>query len=309
MKEHLVLINTTRCNFHCKHCIRDYYSDHVDIPLTLLDRVLLEAKELGFTRVAVTGGEPGLHPDFNAMMDLICDKHGYDWSVVTNASMSEIYDYALSKYSEKNVVITLSLDGGTEKTHDYIRRQGSFQKTLDTLDYYNSINLNTLLTFTANKINLNELPDLVQLAVDHNVDELRFSAIIPNHFNQKLRLTEKDRDNIMEFVDLIICENFPIRITNTAMLNRSSNVVQICGNLNEPEPAINPYGEYIFCCDTGGRGAVIGDLHEKSFSELYIDHIKKNVWIKNKRKELLENGETFPDFNSCHFCNKVLLDN
>lgn len=308
MKDHLVLINTTRCNFQCKHCIRDYYSNNADIPLSILDKVLHEVKDLGYKHVALTGGEVSLHPEFDNMMDIICDKHGYDWSFVTNGYSPMKYEYSISKYQNKCKSVAVSLDGGMEKTHDYIRRPGSYQKALESLDYFKSHKLKTKIAFTANSLNLDEKRNVLKIALEHEVDELRFTAIIPNHFNQELKLTQKQREQLDQFIEKLINDGFPIRITHTTMLHTSSDVDHFCDNINNPEPAINPYGEYIFCCDTGGRGAVIGDLREKSFSELYIDQIKKSVWLKNKRKELIENGDMFTDFNSCHFCNKLLLD-
>ena len=51
MNTRIVLILTTRCNFKCRHCIREYYNKHYDISFPLLKKSLKEAKELGFNYV------------------------------------------------------------------------------------------------------------------------------------------------------------------------------------------------------------------------------------------------------------------
>ena len=122
MKSHIVFILTTRCNFRCKHCIRDYYSKQTDLSLSIARKALKEAKELGFKHVALTGGEPILHPKFDKMVDLICS-YGLTWSVVTNGSMFKKYEYSIKKHGKECTFFSVSLDG-LEKNHDCIHDFG-----------------------------------------------------------------------------------------------------------------------------------------------------------------------------------------
>jgi hypothetical protein len=99
-----------------------------------------------------------------------------------------------------------------------------------------------------------------------------------------------------------------IKIDNSTSLHAVTDANKFCDNVNDHEPAINAYGDYIFCCDTIGQGAVLGSLKNETFSELYIKGLKTANWLKEKRKEYIHRKEFFEGFNSCHFCNILLVD-
>src|ERR1700733_2629561 len=80
---------TDRCQLDCQHCLRDPGLTPKDLPLSLIQKVLAEAHTLyGTAHVALTGGEPTLHPEFAAVVDAIV-ANDCGWHVVTNAKRFE----------------------------------------------------------------------------------------------------------------------------------------------------------------------------------------------------------------------------
>lgn len=76
MLTHLVIVTTLRCDLKCEHCLRGFPKERPDFPLELLDKLLTEAMPFGARHVALTGGEPHLHPRFEQMVDTIV-RYGY----------------------------------------------------------------------------------------------------------------------------------------------------------------------------------------------------------------------------------------
>jgi MoaA/NifB/PqqE/SkfB family radical SAM enzyme len=265
--------------------------------------VLKEAKEMGFRHAALTGGEPILHPKFDKLIDLICS-YGMTWSIVTNGSVFERYEPSIEKHGKECKFFSVSLDG-MEENHDHIRTQGSFSKVMQAIDFFKAKGLYLKLAFTLNAMNYEELPEIVNLGVQKKVNEVRVAAIIPNNFNWQLKISAEQKAKAYRY----ITDNkgkLPIKLSFTTSMYTVSEVDKFCSNLNDPEPAINPFGEYVLCCDTNGKGAVIGSLRNETFSSLFIKQLKKAAKLKAQRRQMINDQIFFDDFNSCHFCNKML---
>ena len=120
MLDHLVLLTTTRCNLRCKHCLRGYDQPPADFPLELLTQLLADARLFGAHRVALTGGEPGLHPQFGELVRLAVEA-GYTWHFVSNGLRTDLYLPVIEKYRESLTAIALSLDGASAEAHNAVR--------------------------------------------------------------------------------------------------------------------------------------------------------------------------------------------
>src|SRR3954468_18728675 len=124
---------TDRCQLDCQHCLRDPAQTPKDLPLAIVRKVLAEAKSLYHSgQVALTGGEPTLHPEFEGVLDAIVE-HGFTWHMVTNARRFERLMDLLKRVPARREALTainLSLDGADEATHDGIRGKGSFREVM-----------------------------------------------------------------------------------------------------------------------------------------------------------------------------------
>lgn len=65
---------TNRCNLTCEYCSRSSGPwDHTDLSLDTLKGLLQDATSVAVSEltIAITGGEPALHPEFPAVLDLV----------------------------------------------------------------------------------------------------------------------------------------------------------------------------------------------------------------------------------------------
>ena len=119
----LVISPTMRCNLRCIGCYAGSYSQSDQLTTDDLDRILIEAKDLGIYFVTISGGEPFIRKD---LLELF-EKHSEMYfQVYTNGTLID------EKVAEKlaklgNVAPAISVEG-FEKETDERRGEGIFQK-------------------------------------------------------------------------------------------------------------------------------------------------------------------------------------
>ena len=305
MKKNINILTTTRCNLQCKHCLREHggLKENKDLPLNLLKKALREGQTLGYNHVCFTGGEPYLHPRFDALVALVVEK-GYNWSIITNGWLAQRYEPSLRRYGENCTLVSVSLDG-LEDTHDAVRAPGSFVRALQALEFFKGLGMKISVLVNLNALNYHQLPDMLELAVLKQVEQITIGSVIPNDSNRYLLITEGQKEAAYTFLKEAE-ETLPTRLRLCTSLHSVEDPEKFCGNLDYPGATINAYGEYIFCCDTIGRGAVVGNLRTQSLTDLYIYQIKLGARLKELRRKRIKKGQLFAGFNSCNFCNTML---
>jgi MoaA/NifB/PqqE/SkfB family radical SAM enzyme len=178
--ERIVLHLTDRCQLNCDHCLRDPELKPTDLSVTLLGRVLDDMQRLyGTPAVAFTGGEPTLHPDFDAFV-LAAAERGMRWSIVTNGIHLDRVLGRLAAHPgalEACERIAISVDGATEETHDAIRGRGSFRAVLSAHIVASSMGIPTRFHMTINQRNAHEVEALALLASDMGVPAVLFEGV------------------------------------------------------------------------------------------------------------------------------------
>ena len=300
------LVITTKCNFKCKHCLKEYYDKQYEPSFNLLKKTLTQAKDFGFNRIGITGGEPILHSRFNDFIKWIVGKD-FSWGFTSNGWMYKQYDKAIDISGKKLKLLRLSFDGATEHTHDYIRQKGSFKKLLEATKHYKEKKLKILYSYVLNSKNIEEVPKIIELAEKMGVDGITFGSVIPNGYNMDLQVPYKTRFAVQKYIKKVN-PLIKMKLSITNSLFAVTNADEFCMNINYHKPTINAYGDYIFCCDMVGQGAVIGSLKKESFKDLFNKAQAKADWLKEERRKMILNKQFFEGFNSCHFCNLMLED-
>jgi MoaA/NifB/PqqE/SkfB family radical SAM enzyme len=177
------------CNLDCTHCFRNIYRGAGDkselfLPLEVLEKVLVEAKPLGYRHVAITGGEPPLHPRFGEALDLIAT-HGYTYHFLTNARNFQKTFKAVNTPLRRSKLsgITFSLDGATEATHDRIRGHGSYREVVTAIAMCQAAGLQASIITTINKANRHEIDQLALLGAHLKVKLQVFGHQMPTEHN------------------------------------------------------------------------------------------------------------------------------
>lgn len=176
---------TDMCDQRCEHC---YIYAGKDIPeihelsIDELDSILKnfidtcdKMKKKPF--IAVTGGDPLLHSDIWTFLKHL-KEHGVYFSILGNPfHITEEVALKLKELGCTNY--QMSLDGLRE-THDKIRKNGSFDATLSKIPVLRKAGLHTSIMTTVSKMNIHELPELVDIVVASRVDNFAFARYCPN---------------------------------------------------------------------------------------------------------------------------------
>lgn len=173
----LVLELTNACNLNCVMCGRNA----ADFKPTVFDMDIFRSLESMMDiveEVTLMGwGEPTIHPDFIEMLKII-NKHSARKYFCSNGMNLKKIKEAIFDY--KVDVFAISLDGATDETNSRIRRGSKINEiTADLKDIvrikreqglkYPWINF----VFCAMKSNIDELPDLVELAAEIGIEEVK----------------------------------------------------------------------------------------------------------------------------------------
>jgi len=301
MLSHLVIINTLRCDLTCAHCLRGFPHERPDFPLDLLDKLLTSALPFGANHVALTGGEPHLHPEFDALVDKIV-AYGYTWHFVTNGQRTEPYLRALERHQDKLSHVTVSMDGARAETHDALRgRVGAFDKVVAAVKEYVGRGCKVKISSSLNQKNKGEAAALLELARGLGACGINFAGTIPTAWNADLILNDHESLELhQQLAQLRESSSFPIH-TLSSLYTRGG--VNFCNNLNLRDLVFNPRGELIFCCDTTESGAVTGSLREHSFADLVKLWLKQAHELQAERAERIAAGSMGEKFDTCAFCN------
>lgn len=149
---------TDRCNLRCRHCGSRCEPSHgrclpTDLLLRTLDEVA-EDFEPRTVMVCLTGGEPLLHPDFDAIVRHIVSR-GFPWGMTTNGTLIDEKRAALLR-EEGLASVTVSLDGLRE-SHDALRQcSGSFDRTVKGMAFLKAAGIPVQVTTVLHKGNFAE---------------------------------------------------------------------------------------------------------------------------------------------------------
>ncbi|MFX0164001.1 MAG: radical SAM protein [Promethearchaeota archaeon] len=174
---------TEKCNLKCIHCYEGK-SPRKDTNLLtskeifdLLDEYndflrVLKAKGT----VYFTGGEPILDSNLSSYISK-ASKLGMHTMVLSNGTLIN-NSKAKELYKVGTNFVQISIDG-LEKTHDYIRGLGSFQKATEGLENCFKVGLNTTVMTTLSKLNADEIEGIILHCIEHNVSRIAFGRLVP----------------------------------------------------------------------------------------------------------------------------------
>src|SRR3989344_2185253 len=171
---------TNRCNFRCTHCAFD--SGILDLPeLTLseLERILRETKDIGGQKFDITGGEPLVREDVEEIITM-GKSLGYKTELVTNGSL--LTEQKLRKFKQLGLDgIAISLDGSTPEIYNRIRRKDekTFYKVVENIRASKKIGFYTKINTTVFACNLEDIPNITELALSLGADELGLYYFTP----------------------------------------------------------------------------------------------------------------------------------
>ena len=193
---------TQRCNLHCLHCgFSSGKKDENELTLDEITSLIADLSALHCERIQLTGGEPLLREDWPIIANRISSS-GIEVTLLSNGQL--ISSEIARRISDSGInTIGISIDG-SEASHDKIRNQaGSYEKALSALDNLYKNNVSTGVITTVNRDNINDLEELHEVLIEHNV--LSWRLQIPSLMGRMesqshLMVTGKDIERISVFI-------------------------------------------------------------------------------------------------------------
>ena len=192
-----------RCNLACKHC----YATSADIDFEgelstdEVFAVMDDLKAFGVSVLILSGGEPLLRPDIFEISQHAKDM-GFYVGLSTNGTLIDAsnieaiegvgYDY-----------VGVSLDGMRD-THDRFRRkQGAFDESINGIRLCHEAGIKIGLRFTLTQDNAAELPELLQLMRDEDIDKFYLSHLNYAGRGNRNRASDLHHQMTREAMDLM----------------------------------------------------------------------------------------------------------
>lgn len=160
-----------RCNFACLHCFHGDRLTRTDtFTVEEADNLLdLMRDQYGTESVTLLGGEPFVHNGLAQVVRHAKRSLGMRVEICTNGYRIE---RTLTEIAPDLDLLRVSLDG-VGPTHDAIRRQGSFDEALASLDIARHLGVPTGVTLTVTALNLAEVVPLAKALEQLEVRELK----------------------------------------------------------------------------------------------------------------------------------------
>ncbi len=125
--------------------------------------------------VTLTGGEPFVRRDIEGLLEHVVRE--YTFAVLTNGTLIDA-DRARRLAKWRPAFVQVSMEG-TEATHDRIRGQGSFQRSVTAIEHLVHAGIRTLISFTAHAGNYREFSDVVALGCRLKVSRVWADRLVP----------------------------------------------------------------------------------------------------------------------------------
>ncbi len=190
---------THRCNLRCKICETWEANPDIEKELTLIElkNVITQIANWGNINISFAGGEPLVRK-----YDLIeCIRHARKKGLITHVTTNGTL---INNHTAKELVnsglnyLQISLDGATEKTNDFIRGKGSFEKAKKAIKYIkkykkkNNSNLKLSLTTVVTNRNLGELLDIYNFVKEQKLHEVAYNPYTVDNSYMKDKDYEDD---------------------------------------------------------------------------------------------------------------------
>ncbi len=178
-KKPVVVWNTTRaCNLNCIHCYAKAVHQSHDSELTTEEgfNLIDDLATFGVPVLLFSGGEPLLRPDLIELISYSASK-GIRAVISTNGTLITEEKAILLKNAGVSYA-GISLDG-LEHVNDHFRGvEGAFQKALNGIKNCQKVELKVGFRFTINKLNIDQVPGIFDLAEKMNIERICFYHLV-----------------------------------------------------------------------------------------------------------------------------------
>jgi len=178
---------TRSCNLSCIHCRASAEKGPYlgELSTDNVFKILNDIAKVGKPIIILTGGEPLLREDIFEISKY-GDSLGMKMVMATNGTL-------VNETNLKNMIssgiqrISLSIDGATPEKHDAFRKvKGAFNGVMNAIEICKKFNLPFQINTTITKINIQEIPQILELAVSKGAAALHIFLLVPTGRGKEL---------------------------------------------------------------------------------------------------------------------------
>lgn len=300
---------TSKCNLRCKHCFYtgedNFFNAEDDLSsaeIIKLSDFLID--EIGIIDFVLIGKEPLLKENILDIIRHLKSKSVY-LKIQTNAILlsDNIVEFLKNTLNQNTDIVQISLDGVNEKTHDEIRGQGSFKKTIASIKKLSKSGINVVIAYTVNSVNVKDLPDFYELGKDLKIKQVLFGRFEPNRDEHEYLVPDK-KDVIIYLSKLLEKNNAnyafyiqPSLLKIFSFLDFEEGKMLLDKYISRNEVPKNPRlkcqrderimiaanGDVYLCPSTRtvSKEFSLGNIRKQSFDEIWENRLN-NVFFANK---------------------------
>jgi len=183
---------TSQCNLKCPHCFSAAATRPRDEMKTdECKRVIDSLSRIGAEMIGWTGGEPLLRDDLEELI-AYARTAGIKSSITTNAVLLD-EKRAESLKAAGNHSIQISLDGSTPERNHRMRlaTEEEFHKIIEAIRICKRLNIRLYLATLIGRENLDDGPDMIELARREGIEAIRFCGYTPVGRGQRRDIRER----------------------------------------------------------------------------------------------------------------------
>lgn len=153
----------SECNLGCLHCCEEAgHTFYDEMNKQEVFNFLEQIASLKIPYVALSGGEPLLHPYFFEICEFI---RGHDISLKIETNGEFIDEEKAGRLAGLKLrSVQISLDGATSLTHERLRIKGDWHKAVAACKLLLKEGVNTEIVFVPTQFNIQEIGELIDLA-------------------------------------------------------------------------------------------------------------------------------------------------
>lgn len=194
---------TDECDQRCKHCYifsEDYNKPLITTSYENIEKIFFNCMRMcekvdRIPYFSITGGDPILHPDFWRLLELFKENH-VRFGILGNPfhlnddTCKRLHSYGCEFYQ-------LSLDG-LKETHDYFRKDGSFETTIEKISTIKKAGIHANIMTTVSKTNIDEIPYIIDKVVENDVDLFSFARYCATSLEKNVQMSPTEYHDLLE---------------------------------------------------------------------------------------------------------------
>ncbi|MCI4436009.1 MAG: radical SAM protein [Ignisphaera sp.] len=308
---------TNMCNLRCKHCYRAAGKPLPnELTLEYRLRLVAELDKAGVAAVALSGGEPTIHPDYLTIVKALARREFYV-ATATNGWRFADFDELKKAVDAGLNYVEVSVDSANPRKHDEFRGvEGSWQRAVKALENAVKLGLSHAMAVTITKYNIDEVDDILDLAESIGVKRVVFFNFVPTGRGKEivdLDLDPFEREELMRRLYREM-KRRKIEIFTTAP-QYGRVVIQMSGGKEAApthfavrgDPVVTAIAEYVGGCGAGRIYAAIlpeGTVTPCVFLPIPVGNVREKpfweIWEKSPLLNMLRDRDNLKGF--CRVC-------